>query len=105
MTERSDETGEVRQLVAAGQVRADTDVEAVADALIGAILYRVLARPTTAGALTPTRTVVVALTAPQRVSPVWSGTPSWDSSGYVMTVRPNGSGNTFGFTTMLSAVK
>jgi endo-1,4-beta-xylanase len=47
-------------------------------------------------------TVVVALTAPQRVSTVWSGTPSWDSTGYVMTVRPNGSGNTFGFTTMFN---
>lgn len=33
--------------IAAGQVRADTDVEAVADALIGTILYRVLARPVT----------------------------------------------------------
>lgn len=33
----------------AGQVRADTDVEAVADALIGTILYRVLAHPTTTG--------------------------------------------------------
>lgn len=33
----------------AGQVRTDADVEAVADALIGTILYRVLARPTTTG--------------------------------------------------------
>jgi endo-1,4-beta-xylanase len=49
-----------------------------------------------------TWTVVVALTAPQRVSTVWSGTPSWDSTGYVMTVRSNGSGNTFGFTTMFN---
>jgi endo-1,4-beta-xylanase len=47
-----------------------------------------------------TWTVVVALTSPQRVSAVWSGSPSWDSSGFVMTVRSNGSGNTFGFTTM-----
>jgi AcrR family transcriptional regulator len=31
----------------AGQIRADADLEAVADALIGTILYRVLARPTT----------------------------------------------------------
>jgi endo-1,4-beta-xylanase len=44
-------------------------------------------------------TVVVALTSPQRVRSVWSGSPSWDSSGFVMTVRPNGNGNTFGFTT------
>jgi endo-1,4-beta-xylanase len=47
-------------------------------------------------------TVVVALTSPQRVSAVWSGSPSWDSSGFVMTVRSNGSGNTFGFTTMFN---
>lgn len=33
----------------AGQVRTDADVEAVADALIGTILYRVLAHPTTTG--------------------------------------------------------
>jgi acetylxylan esterase len=51
---------------------------------------------------TNTWTVVVALTSPQRVSTVWSGTPSWDSSGFVMTVRSNGSGNTFGFTTMFN---
>ena len=31
----------------AGQIRADADLEAVADALIGSILYRVLARPAT----------------------------------------------------------
>jgi AcrR family transcriptional regulator len=35
--------------VDAGQVRADTDLEAVADAIIGATLYRVLARPATTG--------------------------------------------------------
>jgi AcrR family transcriptional regulator len=34
--------------IAAGQLRADADVEAVADALIGSILYRMLARPTAA---------------------------------------------------------
>ncbi|WP_229404998.1 polysaccharide deacetylase family protein [Micromonospora sp. NBRC 110038] len=47
-------------------------------------------------------TVVVAVTAPQRISTTWNGTPSWDSTGYVMTMRSNGSGNTFGFTTMMS---
>lgn len=47
-------------------------------------------------------TVVVALTAPQRVSTVWNGSFSWDSTGYVMTARSNGSGNTFGFTTMMN---
>ncbi|HEU5107965.1 MAG TPA: hypothetical protein VFT95_05355, partial [Micromonosporaceae bacterium] len=46
--------------------------------------------------------VVVALTAPQRMSATWNGTPSWDSTGYVMTMRSNGSGNTFGFTTMFN---
>lgn len=35
--------------IAAGQVRADADMEAVADALCGTMLFRVLARPTTAG--------------------------------------------------------
>jgi AcrR family transcriptional regulator len=39
----------LRQGIDAGQVRADTDVEAVADALIGTILYRILARPTATG--------------------------------------------------------
>ncbi|MET8121923.1 polysaccharide deacetylase family protein [Micromonospora sp. NPDC005189] len=47
-----------------------------------------------------TWTVVVAITAPQRVSTIWNGNATWDSSGSVMTVRSNGSGNTFGFTTM-----
>ncbi|MGV9214028.1 polysaccharide deacetylase family protein [Micromonospora sp. RB23] len=49
-----------------------------------------------------TWTVVVALTSPQRVSTVWNGNATWDSSGTVMTVRSNGSGNTFGFTTMFN---
>jgi len=46
--------------------------------------------------------VTVTLTAPQRVSTTWSASFSWDSTGYVMTVRPNGSGNSFGFTTMMN---
>ncbi|MEU4242482.1 endo-1,4-beta-xylanase [Actinoplanes sp. NPDC026619] len=45
-------------------------------------------------------TVVVAITSPQKVSTTWSGTFSWSGGGYTMTVKPNGSGNTFGFTTM-----
>ncbi|BCY10641.1 cellulose-binding protein [Actinoplanes sp. L3-i22] len=45
-------------------------------------------------------TVTVAITSPQQVSTTWSGTFSW--SGGTMTVRPNGSGNTFGFTTMMN---
>jgi peptidoglycan/xylan/chitin deacetylase (PgdA/CDA1 family) len=52
-------------------------------------------------------TATVTVTAPQRVSTTWNGTPSWDSSGNVMTMKPNGNGNlgagastTFGFTVM-----
>ncbi|WIM93492.1 endo-1,4-beta-xylanase [Actinoplanes oblitus] len=44
-------------------------------------------------------TVVVAITAPQKITATWSGTATWDTSGNVMTVKSNGSGNTFGFTT------
>jgi endo-1,4-beta-xylanase len=47
-------------------------------------------------------TVVVALTSPQRVSSVWNGSATWDSTGFIMTVRSNGNGNTFGFTTMFN---
>ncbi|GIJ80710.1 endo-1,4-beta-xylanase [Micromonospora phaseoli] len=49
-----------------------------------------------------TWSVVVAITAPQKISSTWSGNPTWDSSGNVMTMRSNGSGNTFGFTTMMN---
>ncbi|MER7891620.1 endo-1,4-beta-xylanase [Micromonospora sp. NPDC094482] len=45
-------------------------------------------------------TVVVAVTPPQKISSTWNGTPSWDTSGNVLTMRSNGSGNVFGFTTM-----
>jgi endo-1,4-beta-xylanase len=41
--------------------------------------------------------VTVTLTPPQRVIATWNGTPSWPS-GNVMTMRPNGNGNTFGLT-------
>ncbi|GAA4720604.1 polysaccharide deacetylase family protein [Phytohabitans rumicis] len=47
-------------------------------------------------------TVVVGITPPQKVSTTWNGSFSWDSSGNLMTVRSNGSGNTFGFTTMMN---
>jgi peptidoglycan/xylan/chitin deacetylase (PgdA/CDA1 family) len=47
-----------------------------------------------------TWTVVVTLTSPQQVSTTWSATFVWSNSGYTMTVKPDGSGNTFGFTTM-----
>ncbi|MGC5051455.1 endo-1,4-beta-xylanase [Micromonospora sp. DT48] len=49
-----------------------------------------------------TWSVVVEITPPQRISATWSGNPTWDSSGNVMTMRSNGSGNTFGFTTMMN---
>ena len=44
-------------------------------------------------------TVVVAITAPQKVSTVWSGAATPDAGRNLMTVKSNGSGNTFGFTT------
>ena len=45
-------------------------------------------------------TVVIGITSPQQVSTTWNGTFTWTGGGTTMTVRPNGSGNTFGFTTM-----
>jgi peptidoglycan/xylan/chitin deacetylase (PgdA/CDA1 family) len=52
-------------------------------------------------------TATVTVTSPQKVSSTWNGTPSWDSSGNVMTMKPSGNGNlaagastTFGFTVM-----
>ncbi|WP_033337600.1 polysaccharide deacetylase family protein [Catenuloplanes japonicus] len=52
-------------------------------------------------------TSTVTLTGGQRVSTTWNGTPAWDSTGLIMTMRPNGNGNlspgastTFGFTVM-----
>ncbi|NKZ08633.1 polysaccharide deacetylase family protein [Actinomadura latina] len=42
--------------------------------------------------------VTVTVHSPQKIIATWNGSPSWDSSGNVMTMRPNGSGNTFGFT-------
>ncbi len=49
-----------------------------------------------------TWSVVVVITSPQKISSTWSGNPTWDGSGNVMTMRSNGSGNTFGFTTMMN---
>jgi peptidoglycan/xylan/chitin deacetylase (PgdA/CDA1 family) len=43
-------------------------------------------------------TVTVTLQSPQKVIATWNATISWDGSGLVMTARPNGSGNVFGFT-------
>ncbi|WP_457458402.1 endo-1,4-beta-xylanase [Streptomyces sp. TE5632] len=49
--------------------------------------------------------VKVTMTPPQKVSSVWNGSPTWDSSGNVMTVRSSwngtvaaGSSTSFGFT-------
>ncbi|MBC2907840.1 endo-1,4-beta-xylanase [Streptomyces cupreus] len=52
-------------------------------------------------------TTTVTVTSPQKISATWNGTPTWDSSGNVMTMRPNGNGSlaagastSFGFTVM-----
>lgn len=42
----------------------------------------------------------VTVHSPQKIIATWNGSPTWDASGNVMTMRPNGSGNTFGFTIM-----
>ncbi|MET7368881.1 endo-1,4-beta-xylanase [Streptomyces sp. NPDC005566] len=52
-----------------------------------------------------TWTVPVTVASPQKVSATWNGSPTWDSSGNVMTVKPSNNGNlaagastSFGFT-------
>ncbi|WP_433309912.1 GDSL-type esterase/lipase family protein [Micromonospora sp. CA-269861] len=45
-------------------------------------------------------TVVVNVNAPQRITTTWNGTANLNSNGTTLTMRSNGSGNTFGFTTM-----
>ncbi|WP_030617244.1 endo-1,4-beta-xylanase [Streptomyces fulvoviolaceus] len=54
-----------------------------------------------------TWTTTVTVTSPQKISATWNGTPTWDSSGNVMTMKPNGNGTlaagastSFGFTVM-----
>ncbi|ASO18658.1 endo-1,4-beta-xylanase [Actinoalloteichus hoggarensis] len=42
--------------------------------------------------------VTVTVTRPQEIIATWNISASWDSSGTVMTARPNGNGNVFGFT-------
>ncbi|GAA4421758.1 hypothetical protein GCM10023148_22650 [Actinokineospora soli] len=42
--------------------------------------------------------VTVTLSSPQRIIATWNTSPTWDSTGLVMTARPNGNGNSFGFT-------
>ena len=43
-------------------------------------------------------TVTVTLRSPQRVLATWNATVTFDSTGLVMTARPNGNGNVFGLT-------
>ncbi|MEV6633067.1 polysaccharide deacetylase family protein [Actinoplanes sp. NPDC051470] len=43
-------------------------------------------------------TVTVTLHSPQRVLATWNAAVTYDSTGLIMTARPNGSGNVFGFT-------
>ncbi|WP_315969772.1 cellulose binding domain-containing protein [Cellulomonas timonensis] len=47
----------------------------------------------------------VTVRSPQKITATWSGSPTWDGSGNVMTMRPSGNGTlsagqttTFGFT-------
>ena len=49
-----------------------------------------------------TWTVTIDLTAPQKVSSTWNGTFSWTNGGNTMIAKSNGSGNSFGFTTMMN---
>jgi endo-1,4-beta-xylanase len=51
---------------------------------------------------TNTWTATITITPPQKISTTWNATVSWDSTGNIMTARPNGSGNSFGFTTMFN---
>nr|WP_242547382.1 endo-1,4-beta-xylanase [Amycolatopsis sp. MtRt-6] len=42
--------------------------------------------------------LTITFQAPQKVIGSWNYTGTWDSTGYVLTARPNGSGNVIGFT-------
>ncbi|XVS60824.1 endo-1,4-beta-xylanase [Actinosynnema sp. CA-299493] len=42
--------------------------------------------------------VTVTVSSPQKIIATWNASTSWDSGGNVMTARPNGNGNVFGFT-------
>jgi endo-1,4-beta-xylanase len=45
-----------------------------------------------------TWTVTMNVPSPEKIIAAWNTSASWDSSGQVMTARPNGNGNTFGVT-------
>jgi len=47
-----------------------------------------------------TWTVTMNVPSPEKISATWNTSASWDSSGQVMTAKPNGSGNNFGVTIM-----
>jgi peptidoglycan/xylan/chitin deacetylase (PgdA/CDA1 family) len=55
---------------------------------------------TISGASSWTATVTVG--SGQKIIATWNGTASWGSDPNVMTMKPNGSGNTFGFTVQTS---
>ncbi|MGW7202051.1 endo-1,4-beta-xylanase [Streptomyces sp. NPDC054837] len=62
---------------------------------------------TAGSAAISTWTTTVTVTSPQKVSSTWNGTPTWDSSGSMMTMKPSGNGSlaagastSFGFTVM-----
>jgi endo-1,4-beta-xylanase len=43
-------------------------------------------------------TVTMNVPSPEKIIATWNTSPTWDSSGQVMTARPNGNGNNFGVT-------
>jgi len=43
-------------------------------------------------------TVTMNVPSPEKIIATWNTSASWDSSGQVMTAKPNGNGNTFGVT-------
>lgn len=45
-------------------------------------------------------TVTMNVPYPEKISATWNISPTWDSSGQIMTARPNGNGNNFGVTIM-----
>ena len=47
-----------------------------------------------------TWTVTMRVPSPEKISATWNISATWDSSGQVMTAKPNGNGNSFGVTIM-----